>query len=218
MMSQLKQKRSPVLEYFELVDAGQDGKKVKEARCKLCKDTQLAYKGSTTNMINHIQAKHRSAYQESFQSTSSSSTRQATLSLVNKKCSPAHSKEIDELVSDFIAKDLRPIAIVDGPGFKNLVHFLEPGYKVPSRTHVMSTLRKKYDALKKELVVPISSHYLAITTDIWTSRATEAYITITAHYIDDDSKLISNVLTTEAMPERHTGVNFAERIREAMNK
>ena len=169
-------------------------------------------------MINHIQAKHRSAYQESFQSSSSSSTRQATLSLVNKKCSPAHSKEIDELVSDFIAKDLRPIAIVDGPGFKNLVHFLEPGYKVPSRTHVMSTLRKKYDALKKELVVHISSHYLAITTDIWTSRATEAYITITAHYIDDDWKLISNVLTTEAMPERHTGVNIAERIREAMNK
>ena len=154
MMSQLKQKRSPVWEYFELVDAIQDGKKIKNARCKLCKNTQLAYKGSTTNMINHIQAKHHSAYQESFpssQSSSSSSTkRQATLSLVTKKCSPAHSKDIDELVSDFVARDLRPIAIVDGPGFKNLVHFLEPGYKVPSRTHVMSTLRKKYDALKHE--------------------------------------------------------------------
>ena len=117
MMLQLKQKCSPIWEYFELVDAIQDGKKIKKARCKLCKNTQLAYKGSTTNMINHIQAKHHSAYQESFpssQSSSSSSTkRQATLSLVTNKCSPAHSKEIDELVSDFVTRYLRPIAIFE---------------------------------------------------------------------------------------------------------
>ena len=44
------------LGYFELVHAIQDGKEIKKAQCKLCKDTQLAYKGSTTNMINHIQS------------------------------------------------------------------------------------------------------------------------------------------------------------------
>ena len=214
-MSNSAKRRSPVWKYFEstfVTSTTEDGKEVRKVQCKLC-DTQLTYKGSTTNMINHVQGKHSML---TASSSSSQSKTQTTLSLVSKTCSPSRAKEIDKLVADFVAEDLRPIATVDGSGFKRLLNFLEPSYSVPSRTHIMSLLRKKHVSLKQELLIEVASHNLALTTDIWTSRATEAYITITAHYIDDDWNLVSKVLCTEGMPERHTGVNIAERIRAAM--
>ena len=58
--------------------------------------------------------------------------------------------------------------------------------------------------------------FLAFTTDIWTSRATEAYMMITAHYISDEWKLESNVLCTSEIAERHTGANIASRIQEVL--
>ena len=77
-----------------------------------------------------------------------------------------------------------------------------------------TVLKKKYNLLKKELQASLSSKNVAFTTDIWTSRVTEAYITLTVHYIDEDWNLKSSVLTTEEMPERHTGVNTTQRIQE----
>ena len=53
---------------------------------------------------------------------------------------------------------------------------------------------------------------LALTTDIWTSRATQAYVAITAHYITEEWKIQSYVLCTFEMAERHT--NIATRIKE----
>jgi hypothetical protein len=49
---------------------------------------------------------------------------------------------------------------------------------------------------------------LAITTDGWTSRATESYITITAHLIDKEWCMNSFVLQTRPLHESHTGKNI----------
>lgn len=50
---------------------------------------------------------------------------------------------------------------------------------------------------------------VAITTDGWSSRATESYITITSSHIDDNWELKNYVLQTRAMPESHTGMNLS---------
>jgi len=55
---------------------------------------------------------------------------------------------------------------------------------------------------------------VALTTDIWTSRATQAYITVTAHYISIDWKLFACVLETKGFPERHTGQAISEKLTE----
>ena len=55
---------------------------------------------------------------------------------------------------------------------------------------------------------------MALTTDIWTSMATEAYMTVTAHCIDPNWKLQNFVLETLSFPERHTGVNIAQKLKE----
>ena len=68
------------------------------------------------------------------------------------------------------------------------------------------------DPIKEQLCKELESQYLALTTDLWTSNATEAYLTVTAHYIDDNWRMVSRVLQTHEMPERHTGINIASRL------
>ena len=107
---------------------------------------------------------------------------------------------------------MRLISTVDGAGFQQLVHYMEPGYKLPSRPFLTNTCYKLYTSLKENLLEVLASPkvYVVITTDLWTSRAVESYLTITAHFINSDWKLESKVLQTKEMPERHTGENIAE--------
>ena len=60
--------------------------------------------------------------------------------------------------------------------------------------------------------------YVAVTSDIWTSRVTQAYITLTVHFITDSWKMDSMVLQTQEMPERHTGVNIHAQLSTASEK
>jgi len=56
---------------------------------------------------------------------------------------------------------------------------------------------------------------VAVTTDIWTSRVMQAYITATVHFLTDRWKMESKVLQAQEMPERHTGVHISERLLKA---
>ena len=131
-----------------------------------------------------------------------------------KRCSLARNKEIHTAISDFVVLDLCPIAVIDGCGFNKLFACLEPGYTVPSRTFVMNSLKQWYSVMKQKLQESLSVRKLAVTTDVWTSRATKAYMTITAHYISNEWKIESNILCTSEMAKRHTGTNIASRIQE----
>ena len=51
-----------------------------------------------------------------------------------------------------------------------------------------------------------------MTSDIWTTAAVDGYVTITVHFIDEWWKLRIKVLMTAEMPERHTGINIANRL------
>ena len=66
----------------------------------------------------------------------------------------------------------------------------------------------------KQLIDLLSS--VSLTTDIWTSMANEAYITISAHWISPSWEVISCVLETKEFPDSHTGVAIAEKILETM--
>ena len=51
---------------------------------------------------------------------------------------------------------------------------------------------------------------VAITCNARTSIVTVSYVTVTAHFINDDWQLVSLVLQTRAMYESHTGANVAD--------
>lgn len=130
-----------------------------------------------------------------------------------KKCSAVRSKEITRKIAEMVARDLRPISIVNVQGFKNFVNYIEPGYSVPSHTHIATVCHRLYESEKENLATMISkSEHFGLTTDIWTSSATQAYMTVTVHFIDESWKLCSKVLVTEEMPERHTGQHISDRL------
>ena len=217
----MAKRRSIVWKFFDLVEQDKDGKKIRNAACKICADTTLTYAGGTSNLMHHLEAKHPNEYCKAKNEESDETDKpmkQTSLPVCPsiKKCSLARSKEINMAIADFVVLDLRPVAVVDGHGFNRLLNCLEPGYTVPSRTFVMNSLKQQYSVMKQKLQESLCVRNLAFTTDIWTSRATEAYMTITAHYISDEWKLESNVLCTSEIAERHTGANIASRIREVL--
>jgi len=110
--------------------------------------------------------------------------------------------------------DLRPAATVEGVEFKQLIHYFEPDYKVPSATHMVECLTDMYETAKGRLTEVLkNSQHIALSTDIWTSTATQAYITVTAHFISPDWVLKTFVLQTISFPKNHTGKNIAEKVK-----
>ena len=54
---------------------------------------------------------------------------------------------------------------------------------------------------------------IALMTYIWTSSATEAYLTVTAHYLSPTWNMCSFMLATQAFPEHHTGEAIAKELK-----
>lgn len=59
---------------------------------------------------------------------------------------------------------------------------------------------------------------IALSTDIWTSRKTEGYLTLTAHFISSEWELKSFVLNTIRIRNSHTGENIKSEIETALDK
>ena len=59
-------------------------------------------------------------------------------------CSTTRAGELTNAVLDFIVLNMRPVSIVGSVGFRRLLCRLEPGYCVPSHTHMASLLAKKH--------------------------------------------------------------------------
>jgi len=83
---------------------------------------------------------------------------------------PAPMNELVQLVIIYF-EDLRPVNLVTREGFKELMTYLEPGYRLSSATHFTHLIECKYDAVKEKvrLVLQQQAKYIAITADLWTS-------------------------------------------------
>ena len=186
----------------------------KKAICSIC-HKELAYSGGTTNLRDHISLKHPLQYFPAGKTATGGKTASLDGFVRPSKCSEARAKGITDRVSQMIVQDLQPIRLVECEGFRNLLSYLEPGYTLPSQKQFSSDIIHKFETCKDKLKKRLEAEALsiALTTDIWTSMATEAYMTVTGHYIDPNLKLQNFVLETLPFPERHTGVNIAEKLK-----
>ncbi len=68
-----------------------------------------------------------------------------------------------------------------------------------------------YSGVTAKLVEDLSNaKFIALTMDGWTSRATQSFMTITAHYITDNWVIKNPVLQTCAVYESHTSDHLSE--------
>ncbi|GFR91484.1 zinc finger BED domain-containing protein 4 [Elysia marginata] len=200
------------------------------ATCTICKETFNYPGGSTSNLRRHITTKHAASEGASQLETKSNKecapkdvaskstlfqpTLQSTLSRT-KVYEPESAKKkfLDDLVVNMIVKDLQPFSVVEDEGFRSLVAGLDPKYQLPSRrTITRKLLPSKYEEQSLQLKSTLSQvDHIAITTDLWTSRRTESYITVTAHYLcpSPSWELQTAVLATKLVTVSHTAENIA---------
>nr|XP_054758013.1 E3 SUMO-protein ligase ZBED1-like [Lytechinus pictus] len=112
-------------------------------------------------------------------------------------CNQARSSRITQLIASMIGEASLPLGFVEYPRFRELLNFLEPGYKVPGRTYMTSQLRLLYDTRRAKVKENLQdATYVSLTTDCWSSRAQEGYMTVTAHFVDSSWECQTAVLDT----------------------
>ena len=191
--------------------------------CKHCMKIMPYTAANTSTMQSHIQHHHSSVLKSPTAPVKKTLTSQTTLTHGFGPQLPQSSARATTITRDigvFIAADMRPFSVVENQGFRRLLHTLEPKYTIPSRAHFTRTVIPKLYAESKSKVVQIlkDAESIAITTDGWTSRSTQSYITITAHTINNDWKMESVVLQTRPLFESHTGANIAEVLQTAVTE
>lgn len=126
-------------------------------------------------------------------------------------------KDITAAIGTFIAVDMRPYSVVENAGFKNMLNVIVPSYNIPSRAHFSQTVipalcQKTKAQIENQLA---KATVVALTTDGWTSRATQSHPPVTAHYTTAEWELKSHVLQTRPL-ESHTREDLAKGMTEAV--
>uniref|UniRef100_UPI00358E30FE E3 SUMO-protein ligase ZBED1-like n=1 Tax=Myxine glutinosa TaxID=7769 RepID=UPI00358E30FE len=139
--------------------------------------------------------------------------------------SPLHStsqraEAITKAIGVFICSGMHPFSTIYEPGFRNLIQILEPRYTIPSAAHFSHKVIQELHLKTKQFVKMRLEEAIcvAITADRWTLRATECYITILAHYIDQEWCLRDFALQTRPLHESHTAKNIADILADAVEK
>lgn len=129
--------------------------------------------------------------------------------------------ELDKALLQMICTDYQPFTIVEDKGFKNFISLLDPRYILPCPNTVANKLLKeeyleKYQKLKNELN---ATDFVSITCDLWTSRITESYLTVTCHFIKD-WKIQNKVLSTKPLENgiNHTAENIANSLKSILEE
>lgn len=221
--------KSPVWDYFGFaVQYNDEGVKAVNRNftvCKRCSKHVPYAKGNTSNMTKHLQRKHPDVNvpeHRTIERHEKVTAAKQQLSIENAfeqtyRATSDKNKKITRAVGAFIAKDLQPFSVVEDVGFRHLIKTLDPRYVVPCRTHFSSVIIPGlYDQTRKAIENDLAqTQSLALTTDSWTSRATESYLTVTVHYTLD-WQMKSAVLQTRPLYESHTSAHLAEELRNVM--
>ncbi|XP_030012474.1 zinc finger BED domain-containing protein 1-like [Sphaeramia orbicularis] len=207
----------------------------KTAICKLCYKTIPAPDANTTNLFYRLKKVHEKEYIriQKIRAKPSCGTAGASCEKKNysqpkikqsfaqgtpyEKTSQRH-KQITCAISRYICKGMAPVHVVEKDSFRDLVKVLDPRYVMPGRKHFSKVeLPRLYDACRAKVEKDVCSvvHY-ALTTDLWTSRATQPYMSVTIHFISKDWTLCARCLQTLYFPDDHTGVMLAQGLRDTL--
>ncbi|KAI2662030.1 E3 SUMO-protein ligase ZBED1 [Labeo rohita] len=203
--------------------------------CKVCRRVVTARGGNTSNLFHHLKNTHAREYEEATRAKTSASgtsstsgarpkTTQLSLQASFTAATPYDKsskkwKDITRAIALYIAKDMVPIQTIERDGFRHVVHTLDSRYELPGRKFFsQKCLPELYTEVRDRVMNEIRHlEAYSATTDLWSSRTTEPYISLTIHFIDDDWKLRSRCLQTAFFPEDHTGAIIALGLKDALS-
>lgn len=200
-------------------------------RCKVC--LAVATKGScTTNLLQHLKQRHAAEWERCCSlrkeqdrgSPSTATTKQPSVLETFTNCIPydkkgARWKAITDAVAMYIAKDMVPIYTVEKPGFIHLLKVLDPRYVLPSRKYFSDVaLPQLYNSTRQRIAAELDGvSFYSATTDLWSSRVMQPYLSLTLHFINDDWTLRSVCLQTAYFHNEHKGEIIAQGLKDALS-
>ncbi|XP_076137121.1 E3 SUMO-protein ligase ZBED1-like [Alosa pseudoharengus] len=201
-------------------------------RYKVCMKSVASKGSSTTNLLQHLKQKNpvewekccsqRNEKDSSTPSTTRTAAKiQSTVPQTFSNCIPYDKnstrwKAITDAVAMYIAKDMVPIYTVEKPGFINMIKVLDPRYVLPSRKFFSDVaLPNLYNSTRQRVTKELEDvSFYSATTDLWSSRTMQPYMSLTVHFINNDWTLRSVCLQTAYFPEDHTGEIVAQGLKE----
>ncbi|XP_072380666.1 E3 SUMO-protein ligase ZBED1-like [Diabrotica undecimpunctata] len=135
---------------------------------------------------------------------------------VSKPISSKKSRSFDIQLLRMVVKEYQPFSLVDDVEFKKFVSMLNPGYSLPTRKTLSNNLlsqlyQSELEKVKQKLK---NINAVCLTTDTWTSSTTESYLSVTAHFFENNLQLTSVLLECIKMEDRHTGENYSRHLKE----
>ncbi|KAL3347819.1 hypothetical protein AABB24_021458 [Solanum stoloniferum] len=112
-----------------------------------------------------------------------------------------------EKVSVAILKHNYPFSFAEHQGNRDIHLYLNSTVKTISRNTAKSDILKMYDRKKEYLKSELSMipSRVCLTSDMWTSLASNGYMCLTAHYVDLNWILQKRVLIFRHVPPPHSG-------------
>ena len=126
-------------------------------------------------------------------------------------------KKLTNAICYFLAKDMMPFDTVNDPGFRYMIKTFEPRYTPPDRktisTHYMQDLYQREKIRVQQQLNNIEGY--AITTDMWTSQAKQAYCAVTVHSVTQ-FKLQSFLISIHEFSDSHTAENIVGELNDTL--
>ncbi|CAB4477029.1 unnamed protein product [Rhizophagus irregularis] len=155
-------------------------KQNKKAKCNLCGVTYICTGGSTSNLNKHIKNKH------------SGSEKLQEMSIKDiLKAVPKwryNNNEMLKYLIKWIIINQHSFTVVKESAFANLIYTLQPDARLISA----DTVKKRIMDLYENNVNKVKESFknirekISFTIDIWTSPSSKLFLSLTAHYIDND--------------------------------
>ncbi|KAL5706065.1 hypothetical protein ACHQM5_024276 [Ranunculus cassubicifolius] len=207
----IRKLKSDVWQMFKILPRKPE--EVEKAVCKKC--GFIAKSGSnqgTGNMKRHIKRCKATTYRDVGQMIISHSD--SNLDIKPSKFDPLVFRELIDLA--IIRHDL-PFQFVEYEGIREAFRYAayaNQELNLVSRNTVKSDIIKIHGREKGKLkkMMLTCPGRICLTSDLWTSIANDGYISLTAHYVDDDWKLQKRVISFSYMPTPHTGNAICEKI------
>ncbi|KAM3850215.1 E3 SUMO-protein ligase ZBED1-like [Diretmus argenteus] len=186
--------------------------------CKVCLKAVSSKDSSTTNLFQHLEKNPTPEWeqcvalraQEKEPAKTPPATKQLTLAAsfahgVPYSKTDAKWKRITDAVAFHIAKDMVPIYTVGKAGFKHMLNVIDSRYQLPSRKHFGDiVLPRLYDTTHAKVTKQLEDvQFFSATTDLWSSRTMQPYLSLTVHFITDEWN-------------DHTGEEIAQGLRDAL--
>lgn len=117
-------------------------------------------------------------------------------------------KQITDTIVMFITKHMMRIHTVEKPGFINMLKVLDPKYVLPSHKYFFEVaLQLLYNNTRQRIASELEDDmsYYSATTNLWSSRTMQPYMSLTVHFVNNSWVLRSVCLQPTYFPEDHMG-------------